>query len=247
MKELYLNILNEEEASLLIKHIQFNIQTRFSEVKYQYYRRIDIFFEKNGPAHEIEWNDRKTARIKCGLPNEIVSNLIDVTTTIAIYKCVYNCLLQLWNTNGWKVSVVDSVFEMIEKDNYESSFYYDKVTISPNKTLKARFYCQLYPTYANYYLHFLDRKNKIVQSLFFLKGQPDVLAFFLFFRNRYWENEDFIVSDLNREIFYTFNTKGKIAIHFRPIHNSMEDCKNYVSAFDYSRSRTERLKLLKII
>ncbi|MBN8785491.1 MAG: hypothetical protein J0I84_00220 [Terrimonas sp.] len=247
-KQFYLDIEGDTEDSYYIKHIQYNIQKKLDKIKYYKYRRIDIEFVFNKSNIDIEWNDQKTAQIKCGIAERILSAIEQYETIQEIYTLVYECLKLLWLSNSWEEGDLSKIFSEIKQEKYISSIIYNKAISSSDKKLKTRFHCKIFPAYADYNIQFLNKKNEVIKEECFLKGQPNLLIFFLFFRNYYWvDNSNFILSDLNKEIFFVFSLNEKFFLEYKPQYNSLETCRNYVKAFEFDKNRIERLKLLNLI
>ena len=248
MKEFYLKIKEDQGSSLLIKHIQYNVAKRVANLKGSKYRRVDIIFDCKHDDIDIEWNDIKTARIICEISCGIVPFLGEENTIKEVYTTICKCLTKLWDSNGWNSDVINNIFADIANENYKSWFIYGKTLLSPDKRLKACLFCDLHPTFGNYYVQILNRKNELIKNILFLKGQPDLLVFFLFFKNYYWvDSENFILCDINKEIFYVFNITDGMSVEYKPLYNSEEDCQNYIKAFEYDTTISDRLKLLKIM
>ncbi|MCO5242026.1 MAG: hypothetical protein M9904_18455 [Chitinophagaceae bacterium] len=248
MKEFYLKIKEDQSSSLLIKHIQYNVAKRVVNLKYSKYRRVDIIFDWQHDDVDIDWNDIKTARIICGISCEIIPFLREENIIKEVYAAIYKCLTKLWDSNGWNFDEINNIFADIAKENYKSWFIYGKTLLSPDRQLKACFFCDLYPSFANYHVQILNKKNELIKNILFLKGQPDLLIFFLFFKNYYWvDSANFILCDINKEIFYVFNIIGGVSVEYKPLYNSVEDCKNYIKAFEYDTTISDRLKLLNIV
>ena len=70
--------------------------------------------------------------------------------------------------------------------------------------------------------------------------------FFGFFTGCKWENNEvFLLIDLNKEIFYTFNVNSSnFYIDYKPVYNSLRELENYVKAFEAGISREESNRLL---
>lgn len=249
LNQFYIVFEKRELDSFKLKHIQYNIHKRLRELKYVTYRRLDFtLIDENKGGAEIEWDDKKTANIRCYVDPVIIPSIEDKNGIAAVYTVLFDALKALWIKNNWNSEDLKNIYSEIERENFFSSRSYGKVEVSTDKKYKTKFFCELYPVYADYYLRFLGKKGEVVQEVKFLHGHPDPSIFFNFFPNRVWrDNEYFLLSDANKEIFYIFNVNSaNFSIEYRPINNSLEECKNYVAAFQAKISQDERMRLLRL-
>ncbi len=250
IKEFYLSFKSSEIDSQKIKHIQYNFIRRLNKLRYVTYRRIDMSLTISntieGKNIEVEWDDGKTANIVCSLSKNILNNLTSKENIIEIYKAVLNCFTVLWVKNHWEVCDLNLIYDEIGKENFLVSVIYGKAFFSPDRKYKAEFVCEVFPDYADYHLQIIEKKNHLKQKIKFLKGLTVIELFFGFFNNPYWrDNEHFFITDINKEIFFIINVNnGSCAIEYKPVYNSLEQCKNYVQAYQAYVTQEERLKLL---
>ena len=246
LQQFYIVFERKELDSFSIKHIQYNIKKRLQELKYVSYRRLDILLvDTEGEDGDIEWDDKKTANMKCYIdPLRFISTSKE--SIVEVYLAIFKGLRILWERNQWMADDLTEIYRNIEQDDFFSFINYGKVLVSPDKKHKAQFFCELYPQYADYYLLFFNSKGKVVQKVPFLHGHQDPDIYFSFFLNRAWrDNEYFLLSNNNKEIFNVFNVnESNFSLEYRPLNNSLEECKNYVAAFQANISSSERLKLL---
>ncbi|MHA4812322.1 hypothetical protein ACX0G9_29775 [Flavitalea flava] len=247
LKQFYIVFENRELDSFSLKHIQYNIQRRIRELKYVTYRRLDILLVDGKDQHEqIERDDKKTANMKCYIDSSLIESIADKKSIKALYTVIFKGLEILWAKSQWDIEDLNDIYRAIEKDDFFSSVIYGKTLVSPDKKHNAEFLCEIYPGYTDYYLRFIRKKEEVVHKIHFLHGHPDPGIFFNFFSNRIWRDSNhFLLSDINKEIFYIFNVNNPdFSIEYRPINNSLEECKNYVAAFQAGISQNERLRLL---
>jgi len=248
LNQFYIVFENRALDSFSLKHIQYNILKRLRELKYVSYRRIDVVLtDVKEEGRRIEWDDKKTANIKCYVGLSFGEPVADKRSTQAQYRAIFNGLEVLWEANQWNVDDLRGVYSEIEQEDFASSISYGKTLASPCKKHKAAFFCEIYPEYCDYYLLFLGNKGKVEQRIPFLHGHPDPGIFFNFFSNRAWrDNQYFLLSDINKEIFYIFNVNEPTSsLEYRPLNNTLEECKNYVAAFQANIPNSERLRLLE--
>lgn len=247
LNQFYIVFENSALDSFSLKHIQYNIQKRLQELKYVSYRRLDVVLAdaKDGDG-KIEWDDKKTANIKCSVDLSLDAPVTDKRSIKSQYLAIFNGLGGLWERNQWDIADLNNIYSKIEQEGFASSTSYGKILVSPDKKHKAEFFCEIYPEYCDYYLLFWGNKGKLEQRILFLHGHPDPGIFFNFFSNRGWrDNQYFLLSDINKEVFYIFNVNEPTSsLEYRPLNNTLEECKNYVAAFQANIPNSERLKLL---
>ena len=246
LDQFYIVFEEKEFDSYSLKHIQYNVHKRLQQLKYVSYRRIDIFLIDKERDIEVDRDDKKKASLKCSFDRAVIKDISDNKSIASLYDTTFKCLKLLWQRNSWDVEDLNHMHSNITAENYFSSLCIGKKLVSPDKKNKAEFWCELYPTYANYYLCFLKGRGEQVQKILFLRGHSDPDLFFYFFSNRAWrDNEYFLLSDINKEIFYIFNVNEPgFSIEYRPMNNTLEECKNYVRAFQADIPHNERLRLL---
>ncbi|MFT3823043.1 MAG: hypothetical protein QM731_03950 [Chitinophagaceae bacterium] len=237
--------------SSTIKHISYNVHERLSRLKYVTYRRIDILLDLKRspePTVVIDWDDNKTARIDCYI-DEAVLRAPELKENISLlYQAILSCLKEIWNTHQWDTNDLENMWLEIKKEDFKVAFKFGNKISSAKSVCKAEFYCEVYSLYADYYLDITGGrgKNKSVKRIHFLRGEATVELFFLFFPYREWiDSDNVIMADVNKEIFYIFNVhQDGFKIEYKPSINSLEKLKDYVSAFQFGISKTERMKLL---
>lgn len=250
LKEFYLSFKNSELDAQKIKHIQYNFIKRLNKLKYVSYRRIDISLSVGNTSGdqtvEFEWDDGKTASIIYGLNEDILGSLTSKENIINIYKAVLNCIKILWKKNNWDPDDLFSIYDEIEKNFFEVSVKFGKPFSSPDKKRTAEFVCEVFPEYADYYLQVFEKETQEKRKIKFLKGLTVIELFFGFFNNPYWrDSKCFFITDINKEIFFIINVDNdSCAIEYKPVYNSLEQCKNYVQAFQAGVTSKERLRLL---
>src|ERR1700733_3753069 len=99
LKQFYVSFERKELDSLTIKHIQYNIQKRLQELKYVSYRRLDILLvDMESEDGNIEWNDMKSANMKCYIdPLKVIPTSKE--SIVALYLVIFNGLKILWASN----------------------------------------------------------------------------------------------------------------------------------------------------
>lgn len=250
LREFYLLLKNAEaDANSRLKHIQYNYIKYLSRLKYISYKRIDIIIDAGNSELQqfnIEWDDGKSARVSVDIDRLDLDDLSSIESVVNIYNAVATCLIALWKKNNWNPNDIEGALTEIEKEKYRVSVIFGKKYTSPDKKHKAEFVCDIFSEYADYYLQVAINKNITRQKIKFLKGTPIVDLFFTFFNKLYWrDNEHFILHDFNKEIFYVFYVNdNNFSIEYRPIHNSQDQLENYVKAYSFGVSTSERLMLL---
>lgn len=246
LKEFNIGFENPNLNTWDIKHIQYNLLKRLNNLKYVSYKRIDIILVKNtNEQFDCDLDFKKTTRLRVSINEESVTDLMDNQTIKVVYDYVFEGLDFLWKKNIWDLQDLLKIQEVIKAENFFVDLVYDKGIASPDRKHKAEFYCILHPGYTEYNFRVLYKKE-VVRNVFFLKGHPDPGMFFGFFKNTNWrDNSYFIMSDINKEIFYVFNIHNEdFSIEYRPDYNSLEQCQKHVQAFGMGLSSSERMKLL---
>lgn len=228
--------------------VKYNIQQKLNDLSYCNYSRIDFVLTNNkqedpgrmgvwwdeGKRADIQWYaDEKTFRQPDGSPD-----------LPHLYKTILSGLQALWEKKGWNVEDLRDMYRKIEEEKFFISVTFVKALTSPDKQNKAEFYCVLYPGYTEYYLWFYNKKKKWERKIMFLKGQEEPIAFFGFFQNRGWrDNEYFLLSDWNKEIYFVFNVnKDEFSVEFKPV-KSLEIAQNKLKSFEAGLTQEERTKL----
>jgi hypothetical protein len=244
--QFYLVYEEEQLDSYSLKHIQYNVHKRLQILKYVSYKRIDVCLVEAEVDIMVERDDKKKATLKCRFERSMIEDVSEKKTIAYLYNLTFKCLMFLWSRNSWNVEDLDTIHSDIVAENYLSSIFFGKTLFSPDKNHKAAFLCELYPEFANYYLCFFERKGDPSQKILFLHGHSDPDLFFYFFSNRVWRDNDyFLLSNITKEVFYIFNVnQTDFLIEYRPLNNTLEECKNYITAFQADIPISERLKLL---
>lgn len=248
VRQFYVVAEDNRIDSFNIKHIQYNLYKRLTRLKYVTYQRINILLiDKKGKEDiQIEWDDKKSANLKVYLDPKLMTTITAIDSIAAIYDVLFECLEVLWVKYGWNVGDLKNMHLEIIGENFSSFLVYGKNLVSPDKKYKAEFFCELFPEYTDYYLNFLGKKGELINKIKFLHGHPDPSIVFGFYTNSNWrDNECFLLADINKEIFYLFNVKkDEFSIEFIPTYNSLEECKNFVLAFQANVSHKEMMRLL---
>jgi hypothetical protein len=246
LDQLYIVFEDSEFDSFSLKHIQYNILKRIKQLKYVTYRRIDFLFAIGTDSLMVERDDRKTAVVKCFADRSIVETIEAKDTIAGVYSKILNGLKLLWERNKWDKRGLEDIYNEIIKEDYFSSIIYGKVYVSPDKKYKAYFLCEIFPGFADYFLVFMGAKGMLHRKIKFLHGHSDPSIFFTFFNNQSWRDSDhFLLSNNNKEVFYIFNVKSdNFSIEYRPIYNSLQECQNFVAAFQSHTSNSEMMRLL---
>lgn len=214
------------------------------KLKYIGYSRINIDLVET-TSTSIEREDKRSVLLICPAPLGLLQSIEERENYVHLYKQVFNCLRVLWVKNNWDVGDLDKIYEEIELNDFRSNIIYGQTLTSHNRKYKAEFRCDLYPEYSDYSIQFLEKLN-IIKSVKFLKGHPDPSLFFGYFNVRWWrDNENYLLSEFNKEIYYCFNiTSDDFTIDFRPQYNSVEQCQNKIKAFQFDTSHEEMQELL---
>lgn len=247
LKQFNLGFENHGIGSEGIIAIKYNLQQKLSRLPYLSYTKISISITDYNKEKDLGlwWDDKKTANLRCYIDGEIIKDLSNSVNIALTYQEVLLCLEQLWVKNNWNKIDLTGVYETLEKENFHVLVSMRKKMQSENKKFSVDFNCIIFPTYTDFYLIF-SRRNQIIRRIKFLKGQPDPFIFFGFFTNRYWKGDElFLISDINKEIFFIFSIdKDDFSIEYRPLINSLEKCKDYLRAFEAGLSHKERMRLL---
>ena len=248
LRQLYISVRDKLSATTQIKHIQYNVIKRLCKLKYVTYRRIDIAMVFGIETGKIDytWGDDKATGITCILKADGSSDFTSVEMIKAIYDLLLLCFKDLWDKNAWDTGDVDRVFNDIDMGSAFATVTYGKTFIAPGRKHKAEFYCEVFPDYANYFFHLLGNKSSPGKKIQFLKGHTPIETFFMYFNNPYWrDNEYFILSDMNKEVFLLFNISAdSVLVEYRPIIGTLEECKNHLRAFEWDVSTADSLRFL---
>jgi hypothetical protein len=245
MIQFYIVIEGDGDDYLLVKHIQYNLAMRIRKLKYYKYRRFELILNPLKSGIDIVLNDFKTAYIIAELPPNLL-NGDNPDNVRDLYSLILGYLDEVWKNNNWDSDDLSNIFNDIREQNFQCISPYGKVISSPDKKLKASFSCEITPRFTNYSLEIHDRKKQLVNKFLFLKGQQDLIIFFLFFSSYYWvDNENFVLSNRSKEIFFVYNMQHGVTLEYRPSANSLEECQNYVDAFRFDITTKERNKKLQ--
>jgi len=99
--------------------------------------------------------------IKCNIEKEILNDLTKKENIVEVYKHLIKCLEALWTKNQWNLFDLKKNYQEIEKEDFRVSGVYGKTFSSPDRNHKAQFYCEMYPTWTDYYLEFLNKDNSL--------------------------------------------------------------------------------------
>jgi hypothetical protein len=245
IQQLNIEFDDEFENPNILTPIRHNIRKQLEKFKYISYKKIDIKISMAVERNiSIEWDDKKSATIAC-LADILPDIGDDNKDTQELYNVIFECLKKLWAKSKWDIDDLDNVFEEIKNDKFSVSIQSRTIT-SPDKKNKAGFRFEIFPNFSNYHLEFLSKKVK--RSILFFKGHPEPSIFLGFFSNHYWrDNEHFIISDFNKEIFFVFNIhQDSFTLEYSPKYNSIEKCKDCVKALQFDTPQEDRLKLLGI-
>ena len=246
LSQFYIVFESKELDSFLLKHIQYNIHKRLKLLKHITHRRFDLHIAAGKERAIIEWDDKKTSVVKCFVQQEIIDSCKEKRSIITIYNEIFNGLKILWEKNSWSIVDLENILLDVRNDDYFSSIQYGKRLASPDKYHKAEFWCEIFPEYSDYYVLFLPAKGIGEKKIKFLHGFQDPSIFFNFFQVQLWrDNQYFLLHDINKEIYFIFDViRASFSIEYRPLNNSLEECQNYVNAFQAHVSHSERLRLL---
>jgi len=245
LKEFYLGFNFDKESSSRIKHVQYNFWKRLSKIAYVSYRRIDFSFELIDES-KIGWDDKKTAKLFYPIDRTVLENVNRPETIQKIYEKVIDGLKLFWKENKWDVSDLNSMLSSMQEENFDSTCIYGKTFVSKDKKYKAELFCHLYSEFTEYYLQFLDKKNSVTRRIKFLSSNPDPSIIFGYFSNLGWrDNDHFILSDMNKEIYFIFEINSDdFSTEIFPKFNSLEKCQSILSAFQKNTPNSELIKVL---
>jgi hypothetical protein len=247
--EIYLGDLdpNPEDKWIGAFAIISNIGKRLKKLEEISYRkwRLTLADGQSDQSH-IFWDDGKNLEALLFIDFQKIISCAEFQSIQLLYEMIFEALGQIWQVKSWNPDRLAEMHAAIKEENYKVSIIYGKDFPSPDKKRKAQFYCELFTDFAEYYVRFIGKGNKVHENIHFLKVDVDPDSYFMYFTNHYWnDKENFIVSDFNNEIFYIFNVNsGCFSIEYRPIDNSLEQLQNYVKAMQYGIPREERLRLL---
>jgi|SRR5580658_9501410 hypothetical protein len=125
LKQFYVSFEDLKFDSFALKHIQYNVQKHIGKLKYITYRRIDIMLSClpiNGS--EIEWDDKRSSKIRMPVTESMASNVKQMDVIAAIYDIIFRAISDLWKKNNWNVEDLKDAQSKIEKDRYISVIFW---------------------------------------------------------------------------------------------------------------------------
>lgn len=210
-----------------------NISKRLQKVKDLNFRHWKIFLTNGDPEKSHIYSEFKNdLEITLFLDYNKIENCKEDAGIRLLYKLLFQSLEYVWQSKGWDINTLQSIFAEIENEGYKVSAIIGKDHASPDKKFKVQLYCELFPDYSDCYIHFLH-KGRIHNSVKFLKGKLNPQKFYGYFSNLYWiDNENFIISDFYKEIFYLFNINSDtFSLEFRPNDHSLEKLQEILKDF----------------
>ncbi|MDO6433191.1 hypothetical protein Q4E93_21455 [Flavitalea sp. BT771] len=227
---------------------RYNIQQKINTLHYCNYNRIEVILTSNKQEDPSRMgvfrDDGKRAHLQYYADEKAFRRPDGSTDLPQLYKALLAGLEILWEKKGWNTEDLREIYRKIEEEGFFVSVAAGKALTSPDKQCKAEFYCVLYPGYADYYLWFYNKKKKWERKIMFLKGHEEPALFFNFFQNRDWrDNEYFLISDWNKEVFFVFNVNtDAFTVEYKPVH-SLEMAQNKLKSFEAGLTQEERTKL----
>jgi hypothetical protein len=201
-----------------------NIGKRLQKVKDLSYGRWKVFVSSGEPEKShVHWEFKRDLEFILYLDFNKIENCKEYANIRLVYKLIFQSLEYVWRAKGWDKYTLESISSEIEKEGYKVSAIYGKDHPSPDRKFKIQLYCELFPDYSDCYVRFLH-KGRIHQSVKFLTGNLNPEMFYGYFTNYYWaDNENFIICDFYKEMFYLFNVNSDtFSLEFRPNDHSLE-------------------------
>lgn len=245
-RALFLVMKDDIEKTWQVRHIQYNIQKRLRMLKYISYMRINIAYGSEYTNHTVVAGYGRNADIMSPLPST-GEDFASSDAIVSIYRAVIDSLKLLWQEHQWNVDDLETMLHTIQAEEY-TSWWQGKVFPSPDRSVKAALYAELYPAHTDYYLRFIGRGNKCVKSVHFLKGFQDIDSVLAFCSEQKWTSNEHFSFSWHPEItihFYTFKDAAEIT--YDPVEYTLEGLHNFVKAQQAGISTNERLRLKELI
>lgn len=246
--DFFIKILSEHDLTLKIKHIQYNLTSKYSRTRGKV-GRVSIELRRyNGFDTKVDFKEEFGSIINffIHLDSNKLQTLNSDETISTIYNKIENLMLSYSDELGIDQMATRKIFENIFIEKFKTSIVYGKNFHSPDRTFRCAFRAVVTPTEAVYSVQVKEKNCHGYFLINFFEGTTDIKVFFLFFEKINFIGQDtFTLSDVNQEVFFYFDLTNRVnEVKLTPKYNSVETLRKYLSAFSSTVTVYERNALL---